>query len=63
MQEPIAELVAKLRQEIAEISEANRRYLHDGRRLAESEAAHQRRAERLQEILKKLSSLTEWKKE
>jgi uncharacterized protein YhaN len=63
MQEPITELVAKLRQEIAQISEANRRYLQEGRRLAEAESAHQRRAERLQEILKKLASLTDWKKE
>jgi hypothetical protein len=63
MQEPISELVAKLREEIAQISEANRRYLQDGRRLAESESAHQRRAERLQEILNKLASLTDWKKE
>jgi hypothetical protein len=56
-------LVAKLREEIAQISEANRRYLLDGRKLAESESAHQRRAERLQEILNKLASLTDWKKE
>jgi len=63
MQERITELVAKLRQEIAEITEANRRYLLGGRRLAESQSAHQRRAERLQEILNKLSSLTDWKKE
>jgi len=63
MQEPIRELVAKLREEIAQIIEANRRYLLDGRRLAESESAHQRRAERLQEILNKLASLTDWKKE
>jgi hypothetical protein len=63
MQEPITELVAKLRQEIAEITEANRRHLLGGRRLAESQSAHQRRAERLQEILNKLSSLTDWKKE
>jgi uncharacterized protein YhaN len=63
MQEPITELVAKLRQEIAQIREANRRYLMDGRRLAEAESAHQRRAERLQEILDKLASLKDWKKE
>jgi len=63
MQEPITELVAKLRQEIAEIREANRRYLLDGRKQAEAESAHQRRAERLQEILNKLASLTDWKKE
>jgi uncharacterized protein YhaN len=63
MQEPITELVAKLRAEIAQISEANRRYLQDGRKLAESDSAHHRRAERLQEILNKLSSLTVWKKE
>jgi hypothetical protein len=63
MQEPITELVARLRQEIASITEANRRYLLNGRRLAEAESAHQRRAERLQGILQKLSSLTDWKKE
>jgi hypothetical protein len=61
MQEPITKLVARLRQEIALISEANRRYL-GGRSLAESESSHQRRAERLQEILNKLESLTDWKK-
>jgi hypothetical protein len=63
MQEPITELVAKLREEIALISTANRRHLLEGRRLAESESAHQRRAERLQEILDQLASLTDWKKE
>jgi hypothetical protein len=63
MQKPVTELVAKLRQEIALISEANRRHLREGRRQAESESAHQRRAERLQEILSKLASLTDWKKE
>jgi hypothetical protein len=63
MQEPITEVVARLRQEIALISEANRRYLLEGRRLAESESAHQRRAERLREILNELASLTDWKKE
>jgi hypothetical protein len=62
MQEPITKLVARLRQEIALISEANRRYLVGGRSLAESEWSHQRRAERLQEILDKLESLTDWKK-
>jgi hypothetical protein len=62
MQEPITKLVARLRQEIALISEANRRYLVGGRSLAESESSHQRRAERLQEILNKLESLTDWKK-
>jgi hypothetical protein len=63
MPEPIRELVSKLREEIAQITAANRRYLLGGRRLAESESAHQRRAQRLQEILEKLSSLTDWKKE
>ena len=63
MQESITKLVARLRQEIAEIRDANRRHLQDGRRMGEAESAHQRWAERLQQIMDKLTLLTEWKKE
>jgi len=61
MQQPIKERIAKLREEIAEIREANRLYLKGGKK-APGAADHQRRLERLQQILYELMSLTDWKK-
>jgi hypothetical protein len=62
MQEPVKERVAKLREEIAEIREASRKHLLSRQRLPEEGNAHERRAERLHEILKELASLTDWRK-
>ena len=56
----MSERIKKLRKEIAEISEANRADMH--RADAVAVADHERRLQRLQEILDELMSLTEWKK-
>ncbi|HKN34569.1 MAG TPA: hypothetical protein VJX16_15130 [Terriglobales bacterium] len=61
MKTPVKERIAKLREEIAEISEANRLYLQRGKRVPEA-ADQERRLQRLQEILDELMSLTDWKK-
>src|SRR5438270_11652828 len=50
----------KLREEIAEISEANRTHMH--RRDGGAAADQERRLQRLQEILDELMTLTDWKK-
>ena len=63
MQNPVKERIAKLRQEIVQISEANRLYLHGGKRKLEGAAGdHERLLQRLQEILDELVALTDWKK-
>jgi hypothetical protein len=62
MQSPIKERIAKLRDEIAQISEENRVYLKRGRNMPGAIADHERRLQRLQEILDELVSLTDWKK-
>ena len=56
----VSERIKKLREEIAEISEANRTHMHrkDGGATADQE----RRLQRLQEILDELMTLTDWKK-
>jgi len=56
----MSERLKKLRKEIAEISEANRADMH--RTDVVAVADHERRLQRLQEILDELMSLTEWKK-
>jgi len=61
MQLPVKERIAKLREEIAQIRGANRVYLQGGNRVIGA-ADHERRLQRLQEILDELMSLTEWKK-
>ena len=60
MQRPVQERVARLRQEISQITEANREYVQDGKKRP-GEVEHQRRLQRLQEILDELASLTDWK--
>lgn len=60
MQRPVKERAAKLREEISRIREANRQYVEAGKKMP-GEVEHQRRLERLQEILNELASLTEWK--
>ena len=62
MQEPVIDRVAKLRKEIAQITEANRLYLKDEKKIPGSAADHERRCQRLQEILRELQALTDWKK-
>ena len=59
MQRLVSERIKKLREEIAEISEANRTHMHrrDG-----GAADQERRLQRLQEILDELMTLTDWKK-
>jgi hypothetical protein len=56
----VSERIKKLREEIAEINEANRTHMYrkDGGAAADQE----RRLQRLQEILDELMTLTDWKK-
>jgi hypothetical protein len=61
MSRTIKERIAKLRKEIAQISAANREYLQGGKKIPRA-PDHQRRLQRLQEILDELLSLTDWKK-
>ena len=61
MQQPVKERIAKLRNEIARINEANSVYLQGGKKMAGSSSDHERRLQRLKEILNELTSLTEWK--
>jgi hypothetical protein len=61
MQQPLKERIVKLREEIAEISEANREYLRKGKK-PPGAPDHERRLQRLQAILDELLSLTDWKK-
>ena len=60
MQSPVKERVQKLREEITDITEANRRYVPNNRKTLAA-AEHHRRLQRLEEILKELGSLKEWK--
>lgn len=61
MPQSVKERVGKLREEIAEISEANRQYLQGGKKLIGA-SDQERRLQRLQEIMDELRSLTDWKK-
>jgi len=48
---------------MAQLSEANRLYLHRGKKKKAGAAGdHERRLQRLQEILDELVALTDWKK-
>jgi hypothetical protein len=63
MQNPVKERIVILREEIAQISEANRLYLHASKKKPRGAAGDQeRRLQRLQEILDELVALTDWKK-
>jgi hypothetical protein len=63
MQNPVKERIVKLREEIAQLSEANRLYLHGGKKKPHGAAGdNARRLQRLQEILDELVALTDWKK-
>jgi hypothetical protein len=59
---PVKERIVKLREEIAQISEANRLYMQSGKQVHGAAVDHERRLHRLQEILDELVSLTDWKK-
>jgi chromosome segregation ATPase len=62
MPNPVKERIANLREEIAQISEANKQYMGGRHKLPATAADHERRLQRLQEILDELMSLTDWKK-
>jgi len=62
MQNPVKERIVKLREEIAQISEANRLYLKARKKPHGTQGDHARRLQRLQEILDELVALTDWKK-
>jgi len=62
MQLHVREHIAKLREEIAQIREANSRYLKETRKMPSATHDHERRSQRLQDILDELASLTDWKK-
>jgi len=51
-----------MREEIAQITEANRLYLKGGKKMPGSASDQERRLQRLQEILDELVALTDWKK-
>jgi hypothetical protein len=62
VQKPVTERIAKLREEIAQIRAANETYFREGKKNFAAAPDHERRLQRLKEILNELSSLTEWKK-
>jgi hypothetical protein len=61
MLRPIRERISKLREEVAEIGKANQLYMRGAKFYTET-ADHERRLQRLQEILDELMSLPDWKK-
>jgi hypothetical protein len=61
MKLPVQERVRKLREEITAINLANRAYIIKNSKDAASASEHERRLQRLQEIMDELRSLTEWK--
>jgi len=63
MQNPVKGRIVKLREEIAQISEENRLYLRGGKKRHGATGDHERRLQRLQEILDELVALTDWKKQ
>jgi hypothetical protein len=62
MQMPVKERIGKLREEIAQISEANRLHMRGSKKIPGAAGDQERRLQRLQEILDELLSLTDWKK-
>jgi hypothetical protein len=57
MQNPVKERIAKLPEEIAD-----RLYSQGGKKLHGAGGDHERRLQRLQEVLDELVALTDWKK-
>jgi hypothetical protein len=62
MQKPVKDRILKLREEITQISEANRLHMQHGKKMPGSAGDHARRLQRLQDILDELVALTDWKK-
>jgi hypothetical protein len=62
MDEGIRERVEALRREIAEIQKLNLAYLQKPRPDAVAMSDHERREQRLKEIMGELNSMTDWKK-
>jgi hypothetical protein len=62
MQSPVKERIVKLREEIAQISKENRVHMAGGKKIPGSVGDHERRLQRLQEILDELVALNDWKK-
>ena len=60
MQSLVQERVQKLRQEIADISDAGRRYVKSKYNYAAA-VEQERRLQRLKEIIDELRALTDWK--
>jgi hypothetical protein len=61
MQSLVQERVQKLRQEIADISAANRAYIIKNSKDSVAAAEQERRLQRLKEIMYELCALTNWK--
>jgi hypothetical protein len=61
MPQPVAERIKYLRDEIAEINQANRAYLRDPK-CGSAVADNERRLQRLLEIVEEMKSLTNCKK-
>jgi len=62
MQNPVKERIAKLRDEIAQISEENRLFSQSRSKVLGAVSDQDRRRQRLREILDELAALTDWKK-
>ena len=58
MQQPVKERIAKLREEIAQIREANRLYVQGGKKIPGAASDHERRLQRLQENTADSTTLT-----
>ena len=61
MQPLVKERVQKLRQEIADISDASQKYVRSNYEHAVAAAEQERRLQGLQEIMDELRALTDWK--
>jgi len=62
MQNPVKERIAKLRDEIAQISEENRLFSQSRSKVLGAVSDQDRRRQRLREIPDELAALTDWKK-
>ena len=61
MQSLVQERVQKLREEIADISHANRLFILKNSKDSVAAAEQERRRQRLKEIMDELRALTDWK--
>jgi hypothetical protein len=62
MQNPVKECIGKFREEITQLAEADRLYSQGGKKLHGAPGDHERRLQRLQEIIDELVPLTDWEK-